>query len=453
MGVMNGPPDGRAGLTRREREIAALVAEGLTNREIAERLFISERTADGHLEHIRDKLGVRSRSQITAWFIEQSRAPAPAPAPVQRRGAPHRLVAVFAALTLVVLLASIAVIATRLGGRAQAGGPLISTAAGLGQPGPTGGGYSGDGGPATAAQLRRPLSVASAADGSLYIAEDTNGAVRRVDASGVITTVVGGQQAPFREGALGASVSVGAPRAVAVSTDGRLYICTDLGVFRLDRDATLHLLIAAPAAPWPGSFAGLAIGVGDVLYIADRMGHTVLRLAPGAAVITYAGTGEPGSSGDGGAATGAQLEMPTALAVDSKGDLFIADPGNNRIRRVDAATGAISTVAGSNDIYGYDGDGGPATRARLGLPTGLAVDAADNLYIADTGNNRVRKVSRTGRITSLVGSGSPGLGGDGGPAIVAQLFAPEGLAIDPVGNLYIADTGNNRVRKLRLQTA
>lgn len=451
---MDSPPDGLSTLTQREREVAALVAEGLTNRQIAERLFISERTADGHLEHIREKLGVRSRAQITAWFIEQNRAPAPAITPVERRGGSRRPVAVVAAAIVVVLLASIALIAaTRLGGRAQAGGPAISTAAGLGKPGPTGGGYSGDGGPATAAQLRRPLSVASAPDGSLYIAEDTNGAVRRVEASGVITTVVGGNEAPFKEGALGASVSVGAPRAVAMSGDGRLYICTHLGVFRLDRDETLHLLIAAPAAPWPGSFAGLAIALGDVLFISDRVAHTVLRLAPDGGLRTYAGTGEPGSSGDGGAATGAQLEMPTALAVDSKGDLFIADPGNNRVRRVDAATGAISTVAGSNDIYGFGGDGGPATRARLSLPTGVAVDAADNLYVADTGNNRVRKVSRAGRITSFVGSGSPGSGGDGGPAIAAQLFAPEGLAIDSAGNLYIADTGNNRVRKLRLQKA
>lgn len=450
---MNGPPNGEAGLTRRELEVAALVAEGLTNRQIAERLFISERTVDRHLEHIRQKLGVRSRSQITVWFIEQSRAPAAGLTPVERSSTSRRRVALGAAIAVVVLLlASVALIAdTRLGRPAEPGGPVISTAVGFGKPGPDGGNYSGDGGPATAAQLSRPLAVASAPNDALYIADTANRLVRRVDARGVISPVVGGQRAPFREGALATSVGVGFPLAVAASHDVRLYLLTDLGLYRLDRDESLHSLLAAPPAPWPGSFAGLAIGPGDTLFLADRAHHVVLRLTSDGSISRYAGTGEAGFSGDGGAATGARLEMPTALAVDSKGNLYIADPGNNRVRRVDFATGSISTVAGSSDIYGYGGDGGPASRARLSVPSGLAVDAADNLYIADTGNNRVRQVSRAGRITTIVGSGSSGAGGDGHPAITAQLFAPEGLAIDRTGNLYIADTGNNRIRKLMLR--
>ena len=448
---MNSPLDGRSRLSRRELEVAALVAAGLTNRQIAERLFISERTADGHLEHIREKLGVRSRSQITAWFVEQSRAPAAGVTPVElSSGSRRRVVLASAIAVMVVLLASVAfVVDRRVAGSGQPGGPVISTAVGFGKPGPDGGGYSGDGGPATASQLRRPLAVASARNGSLYFADSGNRRVRRVDASGVITTVVGGTQALFTEGALATSVDVGPPVAVAASRDGRLYLCTIGGLYRLDRDGSLHGVLAAP--PPPGSFAGLAIGPGDVLFVADRAHHAVLRLASDGSISTYAGTGEAGFSGDGGAATGARLEMPTALAVDSQGNLFIADPGNNRVRMVDVATGSISTVAGSGDVYGYGGDGGPASRARLSLPNGLAVDAAGNLYIADSGNNRVREVSRTGRITTIVGSGSPGAGGDGGAAITAQLFAPEGLAIDSAGNLYIADTGNNRIRKLRLR--
>jgi len=439
-------------LTRRELEVAALVAEGLTNRQIAERLFISERTADGHLEHIREKLGVRSRSQITAWFIEQSRAPAAGLTPVERSGSRRRVALAAASAVVVLLSAAIGLIAdTPLGRPAQPGGPVISTAVGFGKPGPDGGGHSGDGGPATAAQLRRPLAVAPAPNDSLYIADSFNGLVRRVDARGVITSVVGGQSVPFKEGALGTAVGVGSPRAVAASRDVRLYLSTDLGLYRLDRDGSLHSLLAASPAPWPGSFGGVAIGPGDAIFVADRVQHVVLRLASDGSIGAYAGTGEAGFSGDGGAATGARLEMPTALAVDSKGNLYIADAGNNRVRRVDFATGSISTVAGSSDIYGYGGDGGPASRARLSLPSGLAIDAADNLYIADTGNNRVREVSRAGRITTLVGSGSPGAGGDGGLAIKAQLFAPEGLAIDKTGNLYIADTGNNRIRKLLLR--
>jgi NHL repeat len=215
----------------------------------------------------------------------------------------------------------------------------------------------------------------------------------------------------------------------------------------------LHRLAQAPVAPRPGGLAGLAVDAHGTVYLADRAEHVVLRLAPDGSPSTYAGSGDPGSSGDGGAATGARLEMPTGLALDSKGDLYIADAGNNRVRKVDAATGTITTVAGSQDVYGYGGDGGPAIRARLSLPSGIAVDRGGDLYVADTGNNRVRKVTRDGIITTVAGSGSPGLAGEGGPASGAELFGPRGLAFDRAGDLYIADEGNNRVRKLSLRRA
>ena len=441
------------------------MAEGLTNREIAQRLFISERTADGHLEHIREKLGVRSRSQITAWIIGEAPAPpaGSAPAALQpsmqarlpiSRPRSRRLVALLAVVALIVLAASATVIArSRLDISTQPGGPRISTTVGFGKPGTDGGGESGDGGPSAAAQLRAPLAVAAGPDGSYYVADSFNARVRRVDASGIISTVAGGAQAPFREGALGPSVSIGSfgtVAGVAVGDDGRLYFSTDLGAFRLDADGTLHRLAQAPAAPWPGGLGGLAVDTHGAVYLADRSEHVVQRLAPDGSLSTYAGTGDPGSSGDGGAATGARLEMPTGLALDSKGDLYIADAGNNRVRKVDAVTGTITTVAGSQDIYGYGGDGGPAVRARLGLPSGIAVDKGGDLYVADTGNNRVRKVTRDGIITTVAGTGTPGLAGDGGPAAGAELFGPRGLALDRAGYLYIADEGNNRVRKLRL---
>src|SRR5215472_17587512 len=251
VGLMNSSLDGRSRLSRRELEVAALVAAGLTNRQIAERLFISERTADGHLEHIREKLGVRSRSQITAWFIEKSRAPAAGLMPIERSTGSRRRVALAAAIAVVVLLLAsvVYIIDRRLAGSEQPGGPVVSTAVGFGKPGPDGGGYSGDGGPATASQLRRPLAVASAPNGSLYIADSRNGLVRRVDAGGLITTVVGGQGAPFTEGALATSVDVGPPVAVAASRDGRLYLCTILGLYRLDRDGSLYGVLAAIPAP------------------------------------------------------------------------------------------------------------------------------------------------------------------------------------------------------------
>jgi len=463
---MNGPPDGRAGLTRREREVAALVADGLTNRQIAERLFISERTADGHLEHIREKLGVRSRSQIAAWVIAQSQAPLEA-SPPGELVAPiassrtislprsRRLAALAAAAVVVVLGVSLAAVArSRLDNSRHPRGPTISTVVGFGESGLSGGGYSGDGGPPTAAQLKRPQAVSPAPDGSYYVADSFNSRVRRVDTLGIISTVAGGAQVPFRQGALATSVNIGSfVGGVAVGTDRRVYFSTDLGAFRLDADGTLHRLVPAPASPWPGGIAGLAVDDSGTLFLAYRAEHVVMRLAPDGSLSTYAGSGEPGFSGDGGAATGARLEMPSALALDSKGNLYIADAGNNRVRLVDAHTGTITTTAGSQDIYGYGGDGGPAVRARLSLPSGVAVDKGGNLYVADTGNSRVRKVSRDGVITTIAGSGAPGLEGDGGLASVAQLFAPRGLAIDLAGDLYIADTGNHRVRKLGLHDA
>jgi sugar lactone lactonase YvrE len=136
------------------------------------------------------------------------------------------------------------------------------------------------------------------------------------------------------------------------------------------------------------------------------------------------------------------------LALDNKGSLYIADSGNNRIRRVDSVTGIITTVAGSSAAYGDTGDGGQATNARLALPAGVAISSDGGLYIADTGNNRVRRVARNGVIAAAAGSGKPGFSGDGGAAAMAMLNGPSGLGLDKGGSLYIADTGNHRIRKV-----
>ena len=161
-------------------------------------------------------------------------------------------------------------------------------------------------------------------------------------------------------------------------------------------------------------------------------------------------SGSEGFSGDGDAATAAQLNFPTAVAADAAGNLFIADTFNNRIRKM-SANGTITTVAGSG-ARGFSGDGGPATAAQLNYPQGVAGDAAGSLFIADTGNMMVRKVSASGIITTGAGiaaaTGAQGVSGDGGPATVAQLNSPKGVALDATGSLFIADTGNQRIRKV-----
>ncbi len=196
---------------------------------------------------------------------------------------------------------------------------------------------------------------------------------------------------------------------------------------------------------------GVAVDASGNLYIADKGNNRVRKVSNGT-ITTVAGDGNYGFGGDGGAATSAELTFPWSVAVDGAGNLYIADEGNQCVREVAAATGVITTVAGTRTA-GYNGDGGLATTAQLHLPRGVAVDGAGNLYIADTLNNRIRMVSAaTGIITTVAGNGTAGYGGDNGPAVNAALDGPEAIAIDKSGNLYIADTLNNRVRLVAAAT-
>lgn len=170
-------------------------------------------------------------------------------------------------------------------------------------------------------------------------------------------------------------------------------------------------------------------------------------MAPDGTITTYAGNGRAGFSGDGGAATDAELSYPVGICLDSAGNLFVADLGNNRVRKV-TPEGTIVGVAGSSSIYGYGGDGGQATRARLSSPSAVAIDSKGNLYIADTGNDRIRRVGRDGLIVTVAGNGRRGFAGDGGRAVAAELNGPVGIDVDSAGNLYIADKVNHRVRRV-----
>jgi len=229
--------------------------------------------------------------------------------------------------------------------------------------------------------------------------------------------------------------------------DNTIYTIAGTGVNNFSGDGGL-----ATAAEL-NSPKGLAVDAAGDLFIADSTNNRIRRVDATTGIITtIAGTGAFGFGGDGGLATAAEFRSPNGLVFDAAGNLFIADSSNNKIRRVDAATGIITTVAGTG-AGGFSGDGGLATAAELNLPRGLAIDAAGNLFIADIFNNRVRRVdAATGLITTMAGTGAGGFSGDGGLATAAELDFPEGLAIDAAGNLFIADSANNRIRRVDAAT-
>ena len=318
-------------------------------------------------------------------------------------------------------------------------------------------GYSGDGGVAVAAQLNLPRGVAPDGAGNLYIADWVNGRIRKVDAAGVITTVAGG--GPVGDGGAAVAAQLYAPYGVAPDGAGNLYIA-DANNHRIRKVDAAGMITTVAGDGTPGfggdggpavaaqlrSPTGVAVDGAGNLYIADSFNHRIRKVDAAGGISTVAGTGTWGFGGDGGAAEAAQLASPYGVTLDGAGNLYIADRSNNRIRKVDAA-GMITTVAGDG-MRGYGGDGGPATAAQLSGPIDVAVDGAGNLYIADYSNRRIRKVDAAGAISTVAGDGTSGFGGDGDPAVAAQLNWPSGVAPDGAGNLYIADTSNHRIRKV-----
>ncbi len=318
-------------------------------------------------------------------------------------------------------------------------------------------GFSGDGGPATSAQLN-PVNVAIDAAGNLYIADGENYRIRKVS-NGVITTVAGGG-APLGDGGPATGAQLAAAGSVAVDSASNLYIGEGypLEGGRIRKVSNGVITVVAGNGTWgasgdggPATSAKLssALGVavdyaGDV-YVADSYSQRIREVSNGV-ITTVAGTGAGGFGGDNGPATSAIFNFPVGVAVDSAGNLYIADQSNQRIRKV--SNGVITTVAGTG-AGGFGGDGGPATGAQLSAPGAVAVDAAGKLYIVDGG--RIREVSN-GLITTVAGmpysQDPPGFGGDNGPATSAIFNFPVGVAVDSAGNLYIADQSNQRIRKV-----
>jgi uncharacterized protein (TIGR03437 family) len=380
-------------------------------------------------------------------------------------------------------------------------GGIITTVAGNGNQG-----FSGDGGPATSASLNTPWGIAVDSAGDLYIADNQNSRIRKVS-GGIITTIAGnGSTDSSGDGGLAINASL-VPLGLAIDSSGTLYV-VDSNRIRKISQGTITTVAGngnegdsgdgGPAtAASLNNPLGVAVDISGNIYIADT-GNSRVRKVSGGIITAFADMGNPGFSGGQGPATNApfavatnllgnnvyiadvlvsegqirkvsggtstiiagndgfsfagdgassiasSLQFPRAVTADSTGSLYIADYFNFRVRKLSG--GIISTVAGSGSYYGLPGDNGPAINATI-APTGVVVDSHKNLYIADESNWRVAEVSG-GIITTVAGNGSDGYSGDGGPATNASLGEPEGVALDSLGNLYIADPDNQRIRKV-----
>jgi len=283
---------------------------------------------------------------------------------------------------------------------------IITTIAGNGYgAGTTDGAYSGDGGPATAAELSRPESVAIDTNGNVYIADYGNYRIRKIDTFGIITTIAGnGVGINSGDGGLAISASIRTACDIALDRNGNLYIA--------DEYAKIRKITASTGI-----------------------------------ITTICGNDTLGFTGDGGPSTAAQINHAYGIAVDDSFNVYIADGENGRIRKINGSTGIINTIAG-NGSSGFSGDGMSATLAEINGPTGVATDIFGNLYIADYGNNVVRKINPSGIISTIAGIHVAGYSGDGNLAILAQLNLPTRVLVDGSGNIFIADFANNRIRKI-----
>jgi uncharacterized protein (TIGR03437 family) len=326
---------------------------------------------------------------------------------------------------------------------------------------------SGDGGPATNASVVLPTDVAADQPGNLYITDFGNSKIRVVSSAGIITTLIGNEDGvPPEEGQAAASIRLNGPTGVAVDSAGTVYFTESsvgAGSGLVESDYKVWKVSGGIFSSFAGtglesysgdggpaiaaqlnSPAGIAMDSAGNIYIADTLNHRIRKMIPGGAISTVAGNGTAGFSGDGKPATAAQLDGPSGVAVDSSGTIYIADTNNNRIRAV-TSNGLINTIAGNGNA-GFFGDGGAAVNGALHAPRGLAMDRSGNLYIADTLDHRVRKIAPGNIITTIAGNGIAGFSGDGGPGPGAALNLPVAVTLDSLGNIYIADQGNGRIR-------
>src|ERR1700722_1153535 len=338
---------------------------------------------------------------------------------------------------------------------AIASGQTINTFVGNGTAG-----YSGDEGQAIQAEINRVVGLATDAAGNVYLADQNNNRVRKVDTNGVITTFAGTGVAGYSgDGGPAAQAQLNGPLGLCVAPSGGIYV-NDEGNGRVREISTSGTIttVAGNGSAVSSGDGGQAMNAGMVipircavdsggnLFIVDQGAFRVRKVDGNGIITTYAGSGAQGFSGDGGLATQAEMNNPPWASVDASGNLYVTDQFNQRIRRIDATSGTITTVAGNGNIS-YGGDGGLATSASLNYPGGTVVDSSGALFIVDTVNQRIRKVSG-GVITTVAGTGTAGYAGDGGAPLQAEFNGPFPIALNNAGNLFVGDLMNNRVREI-----
>ncbi|HYV92981.1 MAG TPA: T9SS type A sorting domain-containing protein [Chitinophagales bacterium] len=332
---------------------------------------------------------------------------------------------------------------------------IITTVAGNGIAG-----FSGDGGIATSAELYNAIAVGFDGAGNMYIAEPGNQRIRKVDTLGIITTIAGNGIGGFSgDGGAATAAELNYPQGIGVDFAGNVYFADALN-HRIRKISTAGIITTVAGTgvqgyTGDGSLATLAeintpndvtVDTAGNIFISDEDNEVIRKVDTAGIITTIAGNGIPGYNGDGGQAINAQLNSPKRITVDPAGNLYIADAANSRIRKV-AINGIITTIAG-NGTAGNNSDGGLATAAELTYPAEIVLDVLGDLYIDDQNANTIRKVNTAGIITTIAGNGTAGYSGDGGTATAAELYYPTGIALDASGNIYIADWNNNRVRKV-----